>query len=54
MNDSTRDILRWYTGENRGIRTNLALLSHGRLAGTGKLVILPIDQGLEHGAGQPM
>ena len=55
MNDSTRGILRWYTGENRGMRTNLArLLSHGRLAGTGKLVILPVDQGLEHGPGQPM
>ena len=54
MNDSTRGILRWYTGENRGMRTNLArLLSHGRLGGTGKLVILPVDQELEHGPGQP-
>ena len=55
MNDSTRDILRWHTGENRGMRTNLAqLLSHGRLGGTGKLVILPVDRGLEHRPGQPM
>jgi class I fructose-bisphosphate aldolase len=32
------------------VLTNLArLLTHGRLAGTGKLVILPVDQGFEHG-----
>jgi fructose-bisphosphate aldolase, class I len=37
------------------MRINLArLLSQGRLAGTGKLVILLVDQGLEHGPGQPM
>ena len=55
MNDSTRHILRWCAGENRGMRTNLVrLLSHGRLAGTGKLVILPVDQGLEHDPGQLM
>jgi len=55
MNDSTRRILRWCAGENRGMRINLAqLLSRGRLAGTGKLVIVPVDQGLEHGPGQLM
>ena len=53
MNDSTRDILRWHAGENRGMRTNLARLSYGCLAGTGKLVILPVDQGLDHRPGQP-
>ena len=43
-------ILRNYESESPGIRTNLArLLMHGRLAGTGKLVILPVDQGFEHG-----
>jgi len=32
------------------VRTNLArILNHGRLAGTGHLVILPVDQGWEHG-----
>ena len=32
------------------MKTNLArLLMHGRLAGSGKLVILPVDQGFEHG-----
>ena len=40
----------WYEGENPGVKTNLVrLLMHGRLAGTGKLVILPVDQGYEHG-----
>jgi fructose-bisphosphate aldolase, class I len=50
MNDRIRELLRWYVGENPGVRTNLArLLNHGRLGGTGKLVILPVDQGFEHG-----
>ena len=45
-----KEILSWYEGENPGVKTNLArLLMHGRLAGTGKLVILPVDQGFEHG-----
>jgi DhnA family fructose-bisphosphate aldolase class Ia len=42
------EILSWYGSDNPGTLTNLArLLNHGRLAGTGKLVILPVDQGLE-------
>ncbi|GCE11898.1 class I fructose-bisphosphate aldolase [Tengunoibacter tsumagoiensis] len=50
MNDRIREILSWYGSENPGVRTNLArMLNHGRLAGTGKLVILPVDQGFEHG-----
>ena len=50
MNDRVRELLGWYAGENPGVRTNLArLLNHGRLGGTGKLVILPVDQGFEHG-----
>ena len=50
MNDCIREILSWYTSENPGVRTNLArMLNHGRLAGTGKMVILPVDQGFEHG-----
>src|SRR5438270_3223691 len=53
MNDRIREILSWYTSENPGVRTNLArLLNHGRLGGTGKLVILPVDQGFEHGPGR--
>jgi len=50
MNDRIREILSWYASENPGIRTNLArMLNHGRLGGTGKMVILPVDQGFEHG-----
>lgn len=50
MTERVREILSWYRGENPGVLTNLArLLNHGRLGGTGKLVILPVDQGFEHG-----
>lgn len=53
MNDRIRTILDNYKNENPGVLTNLyRLLNHGRLAGTGKLVILPVDQGFEHGAGR--
>jgi class I fructose-bisphosphate aldolase len=45
-----REILGQYESDNPGTLTNLArLLGSGRLAGTGKLVILPVDQGFEHG-----
>ncbi len=45
-----REILSWYGGDNPGVKTNLArMLNHGTLAGTGKMVILPVDQGFEHG-----
>ncbi len=50
MTERVREILSWYRSENPGVLTNLArLLNHGRLSGTGKLVILPVDQGFEHG-----
>ena len=50
MNERIREILSWYASENPGVRTNLArMLNHGRLGGTGKMVILPVDQGFEHG-----
>ncbi|GIW45151.1 MAG: fructose-bisphosphate aldolase [Candidatus Binatia bacterium] len=50
MTERVREILSWYRSENPGVLTNLArLLNHGRLGGTGKLVILPVDQGFEHG-----
>ncbi len=35
----------------RVLRNMQALLSHGRLSGTGYLSILPVDQGIEHSAG---
>ena len=50
MSKRVKEILSWYSSDNPGTLTNLArLLNHGRLAGTGKLVILPVDQGFEHG-----
>ena len=50
MTDRVREILSWYESDNPGTKTNIArLLNHGYLAGTGKLVILPVDQGFEHG-----
>jgi class I fructose-bisphosphate aldolase len=48
--DRVKQILSWYSSDNVGVKTNLArLMNHGTLAGTGKLVILPVDQGFEHG-----
>jgi fructose-bisphosphate aldolase, class I len=45
-----REILSWYGADNVGVLTNLArIMNTGRLAGTGKMVILPVDQGFEHG-----
>ena len=45
-----KEILSWYEGDNPGSKANLArILMHGKLAGTGKMVILPVDQGFEHG-----
>ena len=50
MNKRVREILGWYSSDNPGTLTNLfRLLNHGRLAETGRLVILPVDQGFEHG-----
>ncbi|MBS2012332.1 MAG: class I fructose-bisphosphate aldolase [Deltaproteobacteria bacterium] len=49
--DRVKQILSWYGSDNPGVKTNLArMLNHGSLAGTGKMVILPVDQGFEHGA----
>src|SRR6202142_1591140 len=45
-----KKILAAYESDNPGTKTNLArILMHGRLGGTGKLLILPVDQGFEHG-----
>ena len=45
-----RKILANYESDNPGTKANLArILMHGRLGGTGRLVILPVDQGFEHG-----
>ncbi|MEM9682252.1 MAG: class I fructose-bisphosphate aldolase [Pseudomonadota bacterium] len=45
-----RKILANYESDNPGTKANLArILMHGRLGGSGKLLILPVDQGFEHG-----
>ena len=50
MTERVREILSWYSADNPGVLTNLArILNHGKLGGTGKMVILPVDQGFEHG-----
>ena len=50
MTPRVKEILSWYGADNPGTLSNLArLLNHGRLGGTGKMVILPVDQGFEHG-----
>lgn len=50
MSNRIREILGWYGSDSPGTKANLArLLGHGTLAGTGKLVVLPVDQGFEHG-----
>ncbi|WP_420140508.1 class I fructose-bisphosphate aldolase [Sphingomonas sp.] len=50
MTPIVRAILDKYESDNPGVKTNLArILMQGDLGGTGKLVILPVDQGFEHG-----
>ena len=50
MTRNVKKILNYYESDNPGVKANLArILMSGRLAGTGKLVILPVDQGFEHG-----
>ena len=45
-----KEILSFYESDNPGTKANLArMLMNGRLGGTGKMVILPVDQGFEHG-----
>ncbi|PAX09305.1 class I fructose-bisphosphate aldolase [Sphingomonas lenta] len=50
MTPTVKAILANYESDNPGVKANLArILMQGRLGGTGKLVILPVDQGFEHG-----
>ena len=45
-----KNILAGYESDSPGTKANLAhILTHGRLGGTGKMIILPVDQGFEHG-----
>ena len=50
ITNKVKAILSNYESDNPGTKANLVrMLMHGKLAGTGKMVILPVDQGFEHG-----
>lgn len=50
MTARVEEILSHYAHENEGVRQNLRrILMQGKLGGTGKLVVYPVDQGFEHG-----
>lgn len=53
LTPQVKTILSFYESDNPGTKTNLArILMQGRLGGTGRLLILPVDQGFEHGPGR--
>lgn len=50
ITDSVKKIISNYGSDNPGSKAKLCqILMHGKLAGTGKMIILPVDQGFEHG-----
>ena len=50
LSEAVKRILSCYESDNPGTKANLArILMQGRLGGTGRLLILPVDQGNEHG-----
>ena len=50
MTPEVRRILDNFESDCPGTKASLArILMQGRLAGTGKMIILPVDQGFEHG-----
>lgn len=50
LTSNVRQILGYYESDCPGTKANIArILMQGKLAGTGKMVILPVDQGFEHG-----
>ena len=50
ITDAVRKILANYEGDTPGVKGKLCrMLMTGKLAGTGKMIILPVDQGFEHG-----
>ena len=47
---AVQKILQYYETDNPGVKGNLCrILMNGKLGGTGKMIILPVDQGFEHG-----
>ncbi len=50
LSQRVKSILSHYGGDNPGVRGKLAqMLMNGKLGGTGRMIILPVDQGIEHG-----
>ncbi|TAH38422.1 MAG: class I fructose-bisphosphate aldolase, partial [Alphaproteobacteria bacterium] len=50
LTPTVKNILSKYEGESAAVKENLArILMQGRLGGTGQMIILPVDQGFEHG-----
>lgn len=50
MTPAVKKILSWYEADSEKTKASLSrMLMHGKLGGTGKMVILPVDQGFEHG-----
>ncbi len=50
MTKIVQNILSKYEGETPGVKASLArIMMQGKLSGTGKMIILPVDQGFEHG-----
>jgi fructose-bisphosphate aldolase, class I len=50
LGEPVKKILSSYESDNPGTKANLArILLQGKLGGTGRLLILPVDQGVEHG-----
>ena len=50
ITQKVKKILSYYESDSPGTKTNLCrLLMNGKLAGTGNMIILPVDQGFEHG-----
>ncbi|MEL6317399.1 MAG: fructose-bisphosphate aldolase, partial [Pseudomonadota bacterium] len=50
MTETVQQILANYGSDNPGVKANLCrMLMQGALGGTGKMIILPVDQGFEHG-----
>src|SRR5215470_11596004 len=50
MTPQVKTILDCYEGDSAKTKANIArILMQGKLGGTGRVVILPVDQGFEHG-----
>jgi class I fructose-bisphosphate aldolase len=50
ITERVKKLIDCYEGEPSGVRLNLArLFTHGRLGGSGHIVMLAVDQGFEHG-----